>query len=497
MESRISLALATKLRKIFETEDKYLTFPLGTSFTYQYLNFMKDPSISGLTLQEHLNNKGDFARLLNIVPSDATSFSPDASKLLWDELINILRMSTFAKSNLTVEENNLLNKAVDFLTDITKLDDGTEIPVNSVIVNKYYEYKTVFDQAEATYLNEKMTVELSTGTEGEKLKQQWNAYREKQLLDIKNKAEDDWKNLGLREQVKYYQQVRSNLEPRKFLGLYKSAYLNEIEISETPDLNGMGIGVYTTFFSPFDAFEPNLPWMEITLSKEEINQLVQVAPNDLKSIFNAGEGSNDIESIKLEYKEVVIIRPWYKPEFFASRYWKFDDDIIVSDGHVPRQGKIPGYITSMLVVRKVMVIRKKTVQFSPITLPILTKDPLQTFIKEIQKKILEEKIPKKIPNILNRLLDISLRTIIQQPKMAINDSKRSSLSMNYMNAKYAGITIKSPIIEIPKKNELPSNQNRSEQFVTETLNFDGVIVLAYICKRVPKSPNPDLTLVWT
>ena len=315
MESRISLALATKLRKIFETEDKYLTFPLGTSFTYQYLNFMKDPSISGLTLQEHLNNKGDFARLLNIVPSDATSFSPDASKLLWDELINILRMSTFAKSNLTVAENNLLNKAVDFLTDITKLDDGTEIPVNSVIVNQYYEYKTVFDQAEATYLNEKMTVELSTGTEGEKLKQQWNAYREKQLLDIKNKAEDDWKNLGLREQVKYYQQVRSNLEPRKFLGLYKSAYLNEIEISETPDLNGMGIGVYTTFFSPFDAFEPNLPWMEITLSKEEINQLVQVAPNDLKSIFNAGEGSNDIESIKLEYKEVVIIRPWYKPEF--------------------------------------------------------------------------------------------------------------------------------------------------------------------------------------
>ena len=366
MESRISLALATKLRKIFETEDKYLTFPLGTSFTYQYLNFMKDPSISGLTLQEHLNNKGDFARLLNIVPSDATSFSPDASKLLWDELINILTISTFAKSDLTVAENNLLNKAVDFLTDITKLDDGTEIPVNSVIVNQYYEYKTVFDQAEATYLNEKMTVELSTGTEGEKLKQQWNAYREKQLLDIKNKAEDDWKNLGLREQVKYYQQVRSNLEPRKFLGLYKSAYLNEIEISETPDLNGMGIGVYTTFFSPFDAFEPNLPWMEITLSKEEINQLVQVAPNDLKSIFNAGEGSNDIESIKLEYKEVVIIRPWYKPEFFASRYWKFDDDIIVSDGHVPRQGKIPGYITSMLVVRNVTMTRKKTLDTSKI-----------------------------------------------------------------------------------------------------------------------------------
>jgi hypothetical protein len=70
-------------------EDKFLTFPLGLGFPYRYLNFMKDPSVSGLTLQEHLDNKGDFARLLNIIPNDSVTFSADASRLLWDELIDV------------------------------------------------------------------------------------------------------------------------------------------------------------------------------------------------------------------------------------------------------------------------------------------------------------------------------------------------------------------------------------------------------------------------
>ena len=74
MESTLSLALATKLKMLFEKGDRFLTFPLGLGFTYKYLNFMKDPSASGLTLQEQLNNKADFARLLNIIPRRTLRF---------------------------------------------------------------------------------------------------------------------------------------------------------------------------------------------------------------------------------------------------------------------------------------------------------------------------------------------------------------------------------------------------------------------------------------
>src|SRR2546429_407230 len=100
MESKISLALAAKLRMLFEREDKFLTFPLGTGFGYRYLNFMKDPSVSGLTLQEQLNDRGDFARQTNMIPEDHAPFLPDPSRFLWDEVQAVLTASTVAESLL-------------------------------------------------------------------------------------------------------------------------------------------------------------------------------------------------------------------------------------------------------------------------------------------------------------------------------------------------------------------------------------------------------------
>jgi len=106
MESRISLALATKLRMMFEQEDRYLTFPLGTGFSYRYLDFMKDPAVSKLTLQEQSNNKGDFARLLNLIPADSSAYSPDAGQFLWDAVENAIKESSFAQSGLSEAENS-------------------------------------------------------------------------------------------------------------------------------------------------------------------------------------------------------------------------------------------------------------------------------------------------------------------------------------------------------------------------------------------------------
>jgi hypothetical protein len=529
MDSQISLALAAKLRMLFEKNDKYLAFPLGAGFTYRYLDFMKDPSVSGLTLQEALNNKGDFARLLNIIPDDGAFFSPAAGRFLWDAVLDALTASDFAQSGLNDADSRRLDEAIDFLTDIKRLDDGSEVPIYSVAVNKYYEYKTLYEQAEASYLDEKITVESSTGPEGERLRSQWSAYREKQLLDIKNQAEENWKSLGFREQVKNFQQVRNDLEPRKYLNLYKSAYLNEIKISETPDLNGMGIGFYTTFFSPFDAFEKTLPWTKITLTKSEMQSLAQNAPPDLKAIFSAGATGDDIETVSLEYNNVVVIRPWYKPEFFASRYWRLPNGEVISDGGTPRHGKIPGYVTSMIVVRNVAVTRKKTSPPPPLTLPIFTKTPLRNLK-------LADRIERAVPHALERsvgvkvnrplMIDARLSPPTKPPGVApllpVMGTDRSSFSRirpiiklknelaipptrasestrhnNYALAKYAGTTIKSPILQIPEnREELRRPPENKSSFLVETFSFDGVIVLAYLCTRTPQCPNPDPHLHW-
>lgn len=536
MESKISLALATKLEMIFEKEDKFLTFPLGIGFPYRYLNFMKDPSDSGLTLQEQLNNKGDFARLLNIIPDDSVAFSADASRFLWDELKIVLKNSIFAISGLSEAENKSLDQAIDFLTDIKTEEDGTEIPVNSIAVTKYYEYKLVYENSANTYLSEKITVENSTGPEGDKLKQQWAAYRENELINLKTKAEADWKNLGFKEEVENNQSIKNTLELKKYLDKYRQAYLDEIDISEIPDLNGVGIGFCTTFFSPIDAFDTNLPWITLTLTKGEIENLVQNASVELKNLFNVGQGGEDIESCSLEYNNVVVIRPWYKPEFFASRYWKLSEDMIISDGNLPRKGKIPAYITSMVVVRNIQIIRKKKTGSDPLVLPIFSAVPIQTLKMSrtpmmITSRLVSNVIPTRTevqvePKTVSRLLVAetaprSFRTMAATT--AIRDKSaspfKSSLLMsslkrsldqpadakakldiklpgknNYIYGKYSGMTIKTPI-SMPSPGIIQPSEPAAD-LITETYNMDGVAVLAFVCKRVPKSPDPDNTLAW-
>ena len=540
MESKISLALATKLKMIFEREDKFLTFPLGIGFPYRYLNFMKDPSVSGLTLQEQLNNKGDFARLLNIIPEDSAAFSADASRLLWDELKVVLKNSIFAVSGLSEAENISLDQAIDFLTDLKVEEDGTEIPVNSIAVTKYYEYKTVYENAVNTYLDEKITVENSAGPESDKLKQQWAAYREKELLDIKNRAEADWKNLGFKVEVENNQAIKNTLELKKYLDLYRQAYLDEIDISEIPDLNGLGIGFCTTFFSPIDAFDTNLPWTKLTLTKEEIASLVQNASVELKSLFNAAQGSDNIESCSLEYNNVVVIRPWYKPEFFTSRYWKLSEDMVVSDGNVPRKGKIPAYVTSMIVVRNIKITRKKKTGSELLVLPIFSIAPIQTLKMSrtpvtIKSGLASDVTPVRAgveigPKTVSRFsvakaAPRSFRTMasttsVRGKPVSSSSSFKSSLLISsfkqpvaqpvdsqttldiklnekksYVSEKYVGMTIKTPFSPALPTSVESSGASASD-LITETYNMDGVAVLAFVCKRIPKSPDPDNTLTW-
>ncbi|MCA9468630.1 MAG: hypothetical protein KC643_24755 [Nitrospira sp.] len=378
IDSKLSLALAVKLKMIYgTTDDKFLSYPGGVGFSYKYLNFMKDPSVSGLTLQEHLNHKGDFSRLMNLIPVDSPKFSPDATRFLWDELLVALKNSQFAESALTEEEEKKLAEASSFLTDEEVGEDGMRVPIYSAVLKKYYEYKGVYEQAEEAYLDEKISVESTAGPEGEMLKNEWTSHRERQYREAMQKAEHDWITLGFKREVEQKQAVIKHLELKKYLDLYREEYLNELQISEITDLNGHGVGLYPTFFSPSDAFDPRLPWTKINLTKGEIDTLAQGAPDDLKAVFNPQQGAEDIESVVLECKKVVVMRPWLKPEFFDSRYWKLPDSTVISDGHVPRTGKIPAFITSMIVARNIKITRRKAAESMTRVVPIIANVPLQ------------------------------------------------------------------------------------------------------------------------
>lgn len=474
-----SLALAVKLKKIFEKDDRYLTFPTGIGFAYDYLEFIKDPSRTSLSLQEQLNFKADFSRLMNTIPQDNPNFMPNSSEFLWDELKSVLDDCIFAPSTLTSDEERQLAEAIDFLTD-----DLDGFQVYSPQVSKYYEYKTIYDETVRTYEDEKMSVQFAEGDNAEELKEQWDAYRKKQLKEACDKAEQDWINLGYKRQVEEYQSAKNNLEIRKYLNRYRRDYLDELAVSEIADLNGQGIGFLTTFFSPLDAFDKTMPWTRVTLTKSEISKLITEADSQLKTRFETETGNVDIEAISLEYNNVIIIRPWFKPEFFESRYWKLPDARVVSNGQLPRDGILPAYITSMIVARNVKITQRKEVAQQELVLPLVSKTSLQNL-----------KLSDSKPEVFRKGRNSHGRPgahLKSHNNRIVNESL-------YRGAKTKGLTIRKtatrPIISEKQDDDLRLG-SRDNKLVTETTEFDGISVIALVCHRLPKSPNPDSSLRW-
>src|SRR5262249_11843234 len=134
IESKLSLALAVKLKSMFEPTartDKFLTFPLGIGFTYAYLSFMRPPGESGLSAGERDSIKCDFARTMNSIVSDSARYSPDASAFLWNQFEDILNSSIFPQTTLTDQEERQLAEAEHFLLTTRADENGPAIPVPS------------------------------------------------------------------------------------------------------------------------------------------------------------------------------------------------------------------------------------------------------------------------------------------------------------------------------------------------------------------------------
>ncbi|UVI32988.1 hypothetical protein [Paenibacillus spongiae] len=469
MEEKISLALAVKLKKIYDREDQFLSFPMGLTYSYRSLDFMKEQS--DLSALERLHYMADFARMINYIPSDREPhFSPSGS-FLWNEMKDILINAEFANSTLSPEEVKQLAEAIDFLTDEQIKPDGTKTTVPSDKVKVYTTYKIAYEEANEAYLAEKLTVENATGDEGKRLKNFWESGREQQLRNIKDQAMQNWINLGLKNEVESNQMMRNILEVKKYPVLYRQDYLNDIDLSEVPDAEARGIPFCATFFNPRDAFDLNQPWIQVPLIKDEIDSLIQQAPIELKGIFSSDQSNEDIESMSLEYKYVGVKRSWFRPEFFQSRLWKMPDESVISDGGIPRQGRIPAYITGLLVVRNITVTKKKASAAKANILPILNIVPVQ--------KLNLTREPVHFFRIENHR-PWAVETMMQPVR--IRDFKPAMEAM----------TVSNPILGLPLLAVFPINPpDTAPETVIETFNFNGVVVVAFVCQRVPKSPDPD------
>lgn len=517
MDSTISVALATKMLQLFPATDTTgLSFPVaGEAFTASELDIFHRPNESADDIRRRSGNKAQFARLLNRVPDDDQRWACDG-RVLWTEFKAVLDDATVADTALSASDQSRLRAARDYLTDTVDGEGGPGSEVYSAAVTAYYTYKDAHDEAERTWLDERSTAENSGDVA---LLQAWESGRRQQVEAALAKATQDWLTLGHKAEVEDAQATVASLAGRS-PQVRRTTLLADYELCVEPDLaSNDPVGVLSTFYSPSDAFSAATPWTTLSIAGAEIGMLLAQAPEALRA---GVAGSTDgVRSVTLEYADVAVVRPWFDPSFLAARTWKLTDGTVVSDGGTPRTGRIPAYVTGMVVARKVTVVRDAPA--APTSDAPTWKDLGRWFdrVDRLDRRMVrrgpggmkrfdvESSVAVLAPHVLRRPDVVGpvapaagpARPATPEPVIGLSPARVAGLTTLRRVDAPGGVLvnggtpviIRPPILFPPPP---PPPPPPSPTTVTEEMVLDGVIVLAYRLRRVPLSPDPDLTLPW-
>ncbi|MFC9600850.1 hypothetical protein ACFTQL_23810 [Peribacillus butanolivorans] len=223
------------------------------------------------------------------------------------------------------------------------------------------------------------------------------------------------------------------------------------------------------------------------------------------ALGDAGRTDGEIEKISMEIVRVNVERPWFHPELFYSRFWKWrnPNEAPVSNGELPwPKGKLPGFITSLILVRNITVSWKSVpnaagenrthLLLGNLEVPPIHLEPVPEPPNHLDPIPVQPSNVDPVPEPPNRLEPFLIHTINLEPvperpnhldaipMQPIRLNLGPTENRDFSNLLHGPMSIKPFIV--------PQTET--------TTTGDTVYLVAYIVQRLPKSPDPDPTLQW-
>jgi hypothetical protein len=536
MDSIAQLALITKAKNVFGSESTFLSFPV-TPLAYKEEDF---EFFSQDTKDDLLKSKANlhaFSTLVNLIPS-GEAWLPTDAHFLWDEYEYVLENGICASSSRTPEEE------MDFLEVKAYLKAPGEggFMVDSPQVKVYNQYKDAYYMAQEEYMAARSTGET---TDDESEKKLWQEVGDPEFRKKLEELEKEWILEGFRDEVetaisKFV--ILSAKSPflrwNEWVGQFDSNLDSDTSASD----HSM---VFPSNFAPSNALEEG-SWKPFSLNESEVTALVNKAPADLRKRFGADGKASSIKSMTMEFSSAVIKRHWFDSEVFRSRFWRLADTAkVISDGGIPPSGDCPAYVTAIVFARKVIVEQKAANKKSSnqkvvdLRFNYAVKD--QTKIKQINPAILKAVQPQpqmkimphyfppqkiKMHPVQSHMIKENRRATVSSKRAAISKSaairtptqpKRGQVRDHRQNLRLnQNVTIQSKkgkanqIYPLPmynlkmmefariptKPTKRPVTPPAKPQKAPETIPDKNIYILAFVCKPLPKCPDPDSTLQW-
>ncbi|PPQ32686.1 hypothetical protein CCR94_04530 [Rhodoblastus sphagnicola] len=328
----------------------------------------------------------NLARLLDFVPDVAAGTNSQFARMsvqnndgtLSDVYDYTLRMSQVMKVELPPETvaqidklNKLLSKTVKAKDIITGEETETQQPSDLVIL--YHQKQQAYDAAALEYNSHR--IDALTATNARAI-HDW-AINAHIYRDAVNAAMADWQTSGHKTD---YEKIAAFFEQigQRDMALIKQRYLQQMEQALlTSPVSGSDF--FFTSLVPGN-FATSTGWSKFGFSAGDYQTHSNSSYSWSKSggrggatFFGFGGGGSheeasshseyhgtfDSSSVNMTFEiaQVPIARPWFRPAFLTSHYWRFDQNNVavkgdrLCDGGNPPNGKMPAYPTSAIFVR--------------------------------------------------------------------------------------------------------------------------------------------------
>jgi hypothetical protein len=497
MDAYIQVALIEKAKKVFALDAKlFLSFPVVTPVGFQ-------PSTLAAVLAPQsaadYAAAADFSRVVNFVPRDQVA-TVDGENFLWDIYGDVLAhaQSATGRNDPVADSQHAAAQALLYQVDA----DGTRH--ESAAYLAYRSYRDAWFTAQEDYNAQRITGEATTDPAEQ---QHWHDVVEPQLRGAIDQALADWQTLGRRAEIEAALAVEitnAANDPGRCWAQWQASFNPDIDL-----VNAGPVRFAPTGYSPADITGAT-NWLSTSMSAAEIDALVAAAPAELHV-----ESSGTVEEVSFEYRSVSVTRPWFDSAALTSRIWRQPaESEALSDGGDPPAGRLPAYVAAMVLIRNVVVKRKAqapAVATGPLRFTLATTLLTRRAINLSPMVMMRPAAP---PADTSTTSPPSARPFLRLQRRSFNAvavSRAPTATMVRMTApatlpstETATVTVapliaRRPLMNIARSRRdgpLISGHADTTEPAPPPPPDETISVLAFVCKWLPKAPDPLPDLTW-
>lgn len=503
-DADVVLGVVAKASQVFaQDDDTFFSYPLAPiGFREGDLRDM----VTGATA-EGRRALAEFSYLVNAIPAGPL-WSPLPNGYLWDVYGDVLATAQLAESTPSKAEEKAYEKAYSYLHDVHA--DGST--TDSAVVLRYRQYRDAWLILAEEYRNAAAEAEASTDPEAAK---RWKEVTEPALRDKQGEIEREWSAQGHRADVEEARRVEEQLSqrsPTQAWARYRKLFdPSTPEIFFATDVDG---GRYVpSSFRPSSALDG--AWGQINLTREELSALAASAPATLRERLGAGEDSG-VQALSFEYSSVAISRSWFAPDVLESRAWRFaDESKPLSDGAPENPaGRCPAYVAGLVLLRNLRVSRRSAeahpespgpaeaaqggaaTQAAPLGAEAMEAAP-EGLASAMRGALLSASLGALHVGALSEVAPLRMRELVAPvTRRAAPAEAGDAAERPRMLSVLAGDDFERIAVEMPAAAGSPDPATPTEAAEAPTTPPDEVYVLGFICKPVPKCPDPAPGLRW-